>query len=104
MSGRKNWLHKTSRNEAMRIDAVEITVETAAVVKTQVLAAFAAGEREFDFSGVQRVDSSALALLLSLTRESARAGVPVTCVAVPPDLKSLAELYGIADLLAEVLR
>ena len=53
-----------------------------------------------DLSGVTEVDSSAISLLLEWRREAARAGRRVEFQNVPPNLRTLAELYGVSDLVA----
>ncbi|HYC44759.1 MAG TPA: STAS domain-containing protein [Burkholderiales bacterium] len=53
-----------------------------------------------DLSGVTDVDSSAVSLLLEWRREAARAGRRVEFENVPPNLRTLAELYGVSDLVA----
>ena len=66
------------------------------------------GAREFsgagvtvDFSGVTEVDSSALSLLLEWRRTAARSGREVRYRNLPASMKSLAELYGVTELLGE---
>jgi ABC-type transporter Mla MlaB component len=54
-----------------------------------------AGVRIFDLSGVGRLDSSALSLLLALKRRAA--GSPLQFNHVPESLTSLTRLYGIDD-------
>jgi len=62
--------------------------------------AILAGSRVFDLSGVVRMDSSALSLLLALRRSGNRnaVGKDLEFRNVPESLSSLARLYGIADL------
>jgi phospholipid transport system transporter-binding protein len=52
-----------------------------------------------DLSGVSDVDSSAVSLLLEWRRVAQAAARRVEFVNIPPNLKSLADLYGVADLL-----
>lgn len=58
-------------------------------------AAIGAGSTVFDLSGVGRMDSSALSLLLALRRRAA--GKTLQFRNLPESLSSLARLYGIAD-------
>jgi phospholipid transport system transporter-binding protein len=58
-------------------------------------AAISAGSTIFDLSGVGRLDSSALSLLLALRRRAN--GKTLQFRNVPESLTSLATLYGIAD-------
>ena len=54
-----------------------------------------------DLAGVTEVDSSALSLLLEWRREAVRNGREIRFRNLPASLKSLAELYGITELLGE---
>jgi phospholipid transport system transporter-binding protein len=52
-----------------------------------------------DLSGVTEVDSTALSLLLEWRREAVRNGREIRYSNLPASLKSLAELYGISELI-----
>ena len=52
-----------------------------------------------DGSALQAFDSSALAVLLECRREALAAGQPFGTRALPPRLRVLASLYGVAELL-----
>ena len=52
-----------------------------------------------DFANVTEIDSSAVALMLHWRREAARRGKSLRYVHLPANLESLAELYGVAELL-----
>jgi phospholipid transport system transporter-binding protein len=54
-----------------------------------------------DLSGVTEVDSSALSLLLEWRREAVRNGREIRYLNLPASLKSLADLYGVTELLGE---
>lgn len=84
----------------MRIEVDQITVENVNVVKETIFAALRTGERAFDFSAVRRVDSAALALVLALLRESRHMGVVLELTGLHEGLRSLAELYGVTELLS----
>ena len=78
------------------------------VTAEQVLALLAQGAQLFtgprvtvDLSGVTEVDSSALSLLLEWRREAERNGREIRYRNLPASLKSLAELYGVTELLGE---
>jgi len=73
-----------------------LTLETVAACLKQDLPA---GDLVFDFSGVTRVDSSALALLLAWMRRARVCGSVVELRALPEPLLALARLYGIDALL-----
>lgn len=69
----------------------------------QMLAQGLRAEREpvvvADATALQRFDSSALAVLLECRREALAAGKGFSVKGLPPRLRSLAGLYGVADLL-----
>jgi len=52
-----------------------------------------------DLSGVTELDSTALSLLLEWRREAIRNGREVRFRNLPASMKSLAELYGVTELL-----
>jgi phospholipid transport system transporter-binding protein len=52
-----------------------------------------------DLGGVTEVDSAAVSLLLEWRRQAARANRTIEFANVPPNLTSLAELYGVLDLI-----
>jgi phospholipid transport system transporter-binding protein len=54
-----------------------------------------------DLSGVTEVDSSALSLLLEWRREAVRNGREILYRNLPASLKSLAELYGVTELISD---
>lgn len=58
------------------------------------------GELVVDLAAVTEVDSSALSLLLEWQREARRRNLRLTFRNLPENLKSLAALYGVADLVA----
>ena len=59
------------------------------------------GALQFTGPGVTDVDSSALSLLLEWRRAAARSGREVHYRNLPASMKSLAELYGVTELLGE---
>ncbi len=56
-------------------------------------------ENVFDLSAVQEVDSSGLTVLFGWVRAATRQGRKVKIVNPPQNLLSLAELYGVSDLI-----
>ena len=52
-----------------------------------------------DLSGVTEVDSAAVSLLLEWRREAAKANRKIEYANIPANLTSLAELYGVLELL-----
>ena len=63
---------------------------------------FTAPEVTIDLAAVTEVDSAALSLLLEWRREAGRNGRAIRYLNLPANLRSLAELYGIIELLSEV--
>lgn len=57
------------------------------------------GEQVFDFAGVGEADSSALVVMLGWLRAAATARATVRFVNIPAGVTSLAELYGVSELL-----
>lgn len=62
-------------------------------------AALQPGEQIFDFSPVTEADSSALAVMLGWLRAAASSRSTVKFAHIPKGVRSLAELYGITELL-----
>ena len=54
-----------------------------------------------DLAGVTEVDSTAVSLLLEWRRQAGRANRTLRYINTPANLKSLAELYGVTELLGE---
>lgn len=59
-----------------------------------------AGARVVDLGAVTEVDSSAISLLLEWQRRAQRAGSPLRFENLPANMQSLAQLYGVSDLIA----
>lgn len=88
----------------LRAGAQHVTVPVVMAHAGALLAAASqtlrAGEQTvFDLSAVAEADSSAIALMLALSREAAKRRATVRFAAVPAGVRALAELYGVADLL-----
>ncbi len=62
-------------------------------------AALQPGEQVFDFSQVGEADSSALVVMLGWLRAAGAARSTVRFVHIPAGVLSLAELYGVSELL-----
>lgn len=76
------------------------------VTMANVEAVLAEGERVFDgaevqidLGGVTEVDSAAVSLLLEWSRRAARKGQRLTFHHAPANLRSLAALYGVSDVI-----
>lgn len=55
-----------------------------------------------DLSGLTRLDSAGLALLLELIHRSQSRGSDLKICAIPPELEPLIDLYGLRGLFAEI--
>ncbi|MBP0600046.1 STAS domain-containing protein [Herbaspirillum sp. LeCh32-8] len=80
----------------------QLTVNNASAVLRDGLAAIAGGQSSIDVSNVAVVDSSAVATLLAWRRSARQRGVALAFGALPVNLQSLADLYGVSALLNEV--
>ncbi len=78
-----------------------ITLDTAVALLEQGRALFTSPQVTVDLQGVTEVDSSALSLLLEWRREAAGNGRSIRYLNLPGNLKSLAELYDVTELLGE---
>ncbi|MFZ5575185.1 MAG: STAS domain-containing protein [Pseudomonadota bacterium] len=76
-----------------------VTVDTAGALLRELLPQIDRGVDSLDFSGVDQADSAALALIFSALRRARQAGRPLTCSGLPASFTTLAELYGVSDLL-----
>jgi len=65
-------------------------------------AALRPGEQIFDFSEVSEADSSALAVMLAWLRAAELSRSTVKFVHIPAVVRSLAELYGVNELLPQL--
>jgi phospholipid transport system transporter-binding protein len=57
--------------------------------------------REVDLGGVTELDSSLLAVLIAWLRDAKGAGRELSFSRLPQDLRTLAQLYGVEQLLAQ---
>mgnify|MGYP000622031839 CR=1 FL=1 len=76
-----------------------LTMDTVSALFKERLKPEHGGNLEIDFSGLEKVDSSAVSLMLVWTREARRSRIDMRFVNVPDNVVSLAKLYGVADLL-----
>jgi phospholipid transport system transporter-binding protein len=88
----------------MLILPAELTLQQATAclhMLVQGLKASKEAEVVADVSALQRFDSSALAVLLECRREALALGKRFSVSSLPPRLRELAGLYGVAELLPE---
>lgn len=76
-----------------------VTIEEVPGLLSQGLALLSPGETRIDLAGVTTADSSAVALLLEWLRVARRAGDRIVYLNLDNSLKSLADLYGVTELL-----
>jgi len=76
-----------------------MTLATATVLLAEGVATLSGSIKGFDLSGVSDVDSSGLAVVFGWLREAKRLDKTVSIVNLPGNLISLAEVYGVSDLL-----
>ena len=76
-----------------------MTLETAAVLLANGVTALDKGEPRFDLSGVANIDSSGLAVLFGWQRAARVHGLTLRIANPPHNLISLAEMYGVSELL-----
>jgi phospholipid transport system transporter-binding protein len=79
--------------------ADRLTLANAKAALAEGLSAIASGQNEIDLSRVAVVDSAAVALLLAWKRAARARGAALTLANAPASLYSLAQLYGVADLI-----
>lgn len=76
-----------------------ITMKNVTAVLQESARVFAGAHLVVDFSGVTDVDSSALSLLLEWRRAAHATERVIAFTNLPANLKSLADLYGVSELL-----
>ncbi len=77
----------------------DMTLENATALLAAGSQVLNAGTTHFDLSGVSAIDSSGLAVLFGWLRAAQAAGKALTIANPPVNLRSLAEVYGVVDLL-----
>jgi len=78
-----------------------VTLANVAGLLEEARAAFADGVRAVDLGEVTELDSSLLAVLFSWLREAKARGRELSFAHLPQDLVTLAQLYGVAQLLPQ---
>lgn len=76
-----------------------VTVDSVGSLLRELQPQLAQGIDTLDFSGVETVDSAALTLIFSAMRQVRQAGRTLTCTGLPASFTTLAELYGVSELL-----
>jgi phospholipid transport system transporter-binding protein len=76
-----------------------VTVDSVGGLLRELQPGLEKGVDTLDFSGVETADSAALALIFSAMRQARQAGHALTCTGLPSSFTTLAELYGVSELL-----
>lgn len=76
-----------------------LTAQNAETALQAGLQAISAGQQEMDLALLGNVDSATVATLLAWKRAAAEKGVSLKFLHVPANLQSLANLYGVDELL-----
>ncbi|MEY4730013.1 MAG: hypothetical protein RL020_1171 [Pseudomonadota bacterium] len=76
-----------------------VVMQTLKSLHTAGMAQIAAGDVVVDMSGVTEADSSAVSLLMELRRAAHTHSHKLSVVNLPDNVRSLAQLYGVTDLL-----
>ena len=76
-----------------------VTVDSVGGLLRELQPQLAQGVDTLDFSGVDSADSAALALVFSAMRQAKQAGRTLVCTGLPASFTTLAELYGVSELL-----
>jgi phospholipid transport system transporter-binding protein len=76
-----------------------LTVDNAASLLNELKPHLERGIQTLDLSAVEQADSAALALIFSSLRQSRAAGHELRLAPLPANILTLAELYGVAELL-----
>lgn len=76
-----------------------LTMENSRRLLAAGCAALQPGEQVFDFAAVSEADSSAIVIMLGWLRAAGKARASVRFVNIPAGVVSLAELYGVSELL-----
>lgn len=85
----------------MKIDVPDISIKGVEPLIAQGDRAIASGDGAFDFSAVERGDSSAVAALLHWRRSCEKAGVAFSVSGLPVGIRDLCDLYEVEPLLAK---
>lgn len=88
-----------AREAGRLVIKVPLLMDNARLLLEAGCAALQPGEQVFDFSEVAEADSSAVAVMLGWLRAGARGQSAIKFAHIPAGVRSLAELYGVTELL-----
>jgi phospholipid transport system transporter-binding protein len=89
-----------ANGDAVALPATLTLAHACAALRTIEARLAAGGDLRLDASGVQDLDTSAVALVLQARRLAQARGVGFSLAAAPPKLQALAQLYGVSSPLA----
>lgn len=84
----------------MSLSGTALTFASAEAALAEGLRAIESGRNEFNLAGMASVDSAGVAVLLAWQRAAQLQGVRLRLLNPPSGLLSLAELYGVSELLS----
>ena len=76
-----------------------VTIDNVTAVIEAGRQAIAGSDSVVDLSGLENVDSAAISMMLEWMRDAARAGRRVRFANLPENLRTLAKVYGVLDVL-----
>lgn len=76
-----------------------LTIPQASSLLAQGAAYAAARDAQFDLAGVRQVDSAGIAVILGWMRAARQTGRTMTVANAPVALRSIAQLYGVEEIL-----
>jgi len=91
----------TGHDDEWMVVQGKLTIETVTALFNTGLQKLAGEDFKVDFSHVESVDSAAISLLLGWTRAAQRSKHELRVKGLPESLLSLANLYGVAELLPQ---
>jgi|SRR5437667_9777772 len=88
-----------TNGEGWRLEG-PLTIATASGVLAEAQRAWPPSRGKIDLAGLDQVDSAALSVLLTWRRRADAESQPLRLVNLPDALRSLAEVYGVQDMIA----
>jgi phospholipid transport system transporter-binding protein len=76
-----------------------VTLDNVTAVIREGRDAFAGADAVVDLSGLENVDSAAISMMLEWMRDAARNGRRVRFAGLPENLRTLAKVYGVLEVL-----
>ena len=89
-----------AQGNTLRISGA-MTLENVDALLDESAAAFTADNMQVDLAGVSDVDSTAVSLMFEWLRQAHSRNTSLVFVNVPPNLVSIATLYGVLDLIPQ---